>query len=246
MAFPEQRTLDSVFLWLIHRIAEVFGEKAILKGGMELRLFDLPRFTNDLDYVFVPFSSKKEIDTLLDGIMAEIPDAVVTKGMHSKMLRYRIETGGIAVQLEAGVADNCPSMTVSTAALSGKVKQLARLIRVMRLDTALAHKLAAWNERRLARDLYDVYCLHTLLGETPDRATLQERLTRIESRLPALRRKKSMTLRELAGMLRIEADGLADGKLQPLQSLLDQTASIGLEKKIRVALHSLANILDTW
>jgi hypothetical protein len=32
---------------------------------MELRLLDCPRYTNDLDYVFIPFASKKEVSKIL-------------------------------------------------------------------------------------------------------------------------------------------------------------------------------------
>jgi hypothetical protein len=135
---------------------------------------------------------------------------------------------------------------MSTAALSVRAGGLARVVRVMRLDVALAHKLAAWNERRLARDLYDVYCLHTLLGEAPDRETLLARLAVIESRLPALRGTKRMTAGEFAVQLAGEADALTPDKLEPLQSLLEASYRVGLEKKIRLSLHSLATLLHGW
>lgn len=54
--------------------------------------------------------------------------------------------------------------------------QPSRIVRVMALDYALAHKLAAWNERRLLRDLYDGYFLAGRLGETPVREVLDQRL----------------------------------------------------------------------
>ncbi len=52
--FPSDVSIDSVFVWLIHRISDEFEDHAILKGGMELRLLNCPRSTNDLDYIFVP------------------------------------------------------------------------------------------------------------------------------------------------------------------------------------------------
>ena len=38
-------TRDGLFLWVMHRFAEVFENHAVLKGGMALRLVDCPRRT---------------------------------------------------------------------------------------------------------------------------------------------------------------------------------------------------------
>ena len=50
---------------LIARVLDLFAQKfdkrAILRGGMVLRILGSPRFTNDLDYLFVPYESKKDI-----------------------------------------------------------------------------------------------------------------------------------------------------------------------------------------
>ena len=48
-------------IWLINKISEKFPDNAILKGGMVLRLLDCPRYTNDIDYTFIPFKSKNDI-----------------------------------------------------------------------------------------------------------------------------------------------------------------------------------------
>lgn len=48
---------------LLAKVLDVFAQKfdkqAVLRGGMVLRILGSPRFTNDLDYVFVPYRSKK-------------------------------------------------------------------------------------------------------------------------------------------------------------------------------------------
>ncbi len=36
-------------------ITQKFDKKAILRGGMVLRILGSPRYTNDLDYLFVPY-----------------------------------------------------------------------------------------------------------------------------------------------------------------------------------------------
>ena len=55
MIVPPTRpaTREDLMLWVMHRFSQVFGEHAIIKGGMALRLLDSPRATNDIDYVAV-------------------------------------------------------------------------------------------------------------------------------------------------------------------------------------------------
>lgn len=36
---------EGLFIWIIHRFSEEFGERAILKGGLVLRLLNSPRST---------------------------------------------------------------------------------------------------------------------------------------------------------------------------------------------------------
>jgi hypothetical protein len=45
----------------------------------------------------------------------------------------------------------------------------------MDYEIALAHKMAAWNERRLTRDIYDIW-FYLQMGIRPDEETLAERL----------------------------------------------------------------------
>ena len=41
---------------------------------------------------------------------------------------------------------------------------------------AFAHKLGAWLDRRLARDLYDIHVYYTYLRAVPDSAILEQRI----------------------------------------------------------------------
>ena len=73
----EAKTQQSLMVWLINFIADKFGNSAILKGGMELRLLDCPRFTNDLDFIFVPYSSKKDVSKIVIEALNKVPDLAV-------------------------------------------------------------------------------------------------------------------------------------------------------------------------
>ena len=60
------KSTEALLSWIIDFFAQKFGNSAILKGGMSLRLMHSPRYTNDVDYVFIPFDSKKDVKTLVE------------------------------------------------------------------------------------------------------------------------------------------------------------------------------------
>ncbi|QDV04639.1 hypothetical protein Poly30_01300 [Planctomycetes bacterium Poly30] len=237
-------TDDRLFLWVMHRFAEAFQQHAILKGDMALRLYDCPRSTTDLDYVFVPFDSTKSIAGKIEETLREIEDAVVTTSMNSKVLRADIRLDNAQIQVEASVGQECPSIASGTASLAVPLGLPSHVVRIMAPDTALAHKLAAWNERRLHRDLYDVYFLMIRVGARPELAALEGRLLKIESRLPALGKTRTMDLKtfglELAHTLTNLKQTDLDEELAPLLPAADLA---GLELRIRSALMPL---VEAW
>ncbi|MCK5199839.1 MAG: nucleotidyl transferase AbiEii/AbiGii toxin family protein, partial [Spirochaetales bacterium] len=150
------KTTDDLMLFLINLFAERFPQSAILKGGMALRLLDCPRYTNDLDYIFIPFLSKKDIVNDICKLLKKVPNLTFEYGLNSKCLRIKINYNNLSTQVEINVAEDCPSVPISTATLSSTTGQLSSVIRIMDYSVSMAHKLAAWNERRLIRDLYDL------------------------------------------------------------------------------------------
>lgn len=247
MTAPIRRpaTAEGLMLWIMHRFGEVFAQHAILRGGMALRLYDCPRSTTDIDYVFVPFASKNDIATDIRRTLRELANAVVEVRLHSKMLRATVALDDARVQVEASVATVCASEPMGTGSFAASLGQPSQIVRVMSPGLALAHKLAAWNERRLHRDLYDVYFLRTRAGAALDRATLVERLANVESRLPALRKTKSMTRDELAHELRSAADSLDRATVEAeLRPLLPEPELAGLVPRLRAAMIGVAEQLQ--
>jgi len=231
---PEKNTGDYIFLWLMHNISEKFKHHAILKGGMMLRLLDCPRKTIDLDYVFVPFNSKKEITAGLLEIVNNIEGAKITKTLNSKSLRIIIQVKKTTIQIDANVSDSCKSTTITTSSLARKVNEQPHVIRIMSFDVALSHKLAAWNERRLIRDLYDIYYIYKIIGVFPDLEILKSRLTKIESRLPAMKKIKTMSLEKFKTDLSYSIRNLSIKDMKKeLIPLLNEAFSIDLELKIK-------------
>lgn len=233
-------TADGLFLWVLHRFAEAFEEHAIVKGGLALRLFDCPRSTTDIDYVFVPYRSKNDVVGTLRAVLGELDGAAIRVHVHSKMIRADISVDGAAIRIEANVARECASLVVPTAGMALRQGQPSRLVRVMAPELALAHKLAAWNERRLLRDFYDIYYLTTRLGAQPDLATLRGRLRQIESRLPVLRNRRSMTLAELQAELMAAANALSEVAVRDeLAPILPADELAGLVPRLRSAITRL-------
>lgn len=247
MTVPLSRpaTSDGLFLWVMHRFAEVFEHHAVLKGGIALRLHDCPRSTTVIDYVFVPFRSKNDVRGRIEAILAELEGATIAMDAHSKMLRATIRLDTAAIQIEANVATECPTAAVPTGGFAIAQGQPSRIVRIMALDCAFAHKLAAWNERRLLRDLYDCYFLAGRLRERPDLGVLDRRLAKVESRLPGLKLRKRMTRAEFAAELRAAAEALDEAGLRAeLAPILPAEELVGLIPRIRSSVVRIAELLD--
>lgn len=247
MTAPIRRpaTPEGIILWVMHRFSEVFGLRAVLKGGMALRFLDCPRSTTELDYVFAPFDSKRDITRDVEATLNELVDARIEVTLHSKMLRATVRLDDVQIQVEISVADECPSEPIASAGLARSLGQPSQVVRVMRPPHALAHKLAAWNERRLYRDLFDVHFLRTRAGALPDLATLSARLGRVESRQPALKKVRSMTLGDFTAALRLAADQLDEADLHAeLDALLPPDETVGLTVRLRATLVAIADWID--
>jgi predicted nucleotidyltransferase component of viral defense system len=171
---PELKTQDDLFLYLMHVIHEKYQDSAILKGGMVLRLLGSQRETLDLDYVFVPFCSKKEIFSSIEELFESIEDLKSTISMNSKAIRINIEYESLRAQVEINVSEKVKSTAISTANLKESHNPTsARIIKIMSLDVALANKMAAWNERRLLRDIFDIYYFLEVQNVLPDLEVLE-------------------------------------------------------------------------
>jgi hypothetical protein len=52
--------VEQLLVEVMDVIARRFDKRAVLRGGMVLRVLGCERMTNDVDYVFVPYASKKD------------------------------------------------------------------------------------------------------------------------------------------------------------------------------------------
>lgn len=226
---------------VIDLFAQHFDKKAVLRGGMVLRLLGCERLTNDLDYVFTPFKSKNDIVKDILSALEKIPNIEVSHSLNSKCLRIILKSGNTVAQIEAKVAENVQTVIISDRELAHKYGLPTRLLHVVDYHVALANKMAAWNERRLIRDIYDVW-FFLKMSVRPDRKTLEERLKKPEySKLV----KKShyfsgKTLPEFFEFMRQQSADLTDHKIEAeLKDYLKKSDISGMAMKIKAALATL-------
>ena len=231
-----QQEIEELLSQIINLFADEFGKQAILRGGMILRLLDSPRFTNDLDYVFVPYKSKNDIAKAVLVALNKLEGVSVAHSLNSKCLRCVITKAGVTVQVEAKVDQSCKVEVVSTAALSKLYNQSPRIINVMAYDVALANKLAAWYERRLVRDLYDVY-LFLSMGVLPDKGVLSKRLQKPIFSTRVKTNRKSSDVEPFMSFLKETVANLsAEEVVDEMSAIFPAGELPGLELKIRKAI----------
>ena len=240
---PDITTVESLMIFLINTFSEKFPQSAILKGGMCLRLLDCPRWTNDIDYVFIPFNSKKDILKSVLAVLDEINGLTYEYSMNSKCLRIRIRYGELSTQIEANVAKHCSSTSISTAGLARQYGLLGKVIQVTSYDVAMANKLAAWNERSLIRDLYDLYFLYTMVKAMPNMTILEKRLKKVAS-TPRNKNPRQMTFDQLLSKLRDRLASLSAEDMLELADYLPNNELQGLEIKIRAQLLQLCDAIE--
>lgn len=229
---------------IINLLSEEFGEKFILRGGMVMRLLDSPRMTSDLDCLFVPFKSKNDIVELLISALGKIEGAQIDYSLNSKCLRCFVskesELGTTNVQVEAKVSLNCKTDVVSTASLSKTYSQIPKVVRVMAHEVSMANKLAAWYERRLIRDLYDVY-LFINMGVQPDEEIL---IARFKKPLFARNVKNKVEEEPLSldlfySFLKQEIEKLSFNDFsEQLRAILPSSDLLNLDMKVKAAILS--------
>ncbi len=228
-------TAEELMLFIINLFGEHFPQSAILKGGMALRLLDCPRFTNDLDYVFIPYKSKNDIVDDVCKLLDSVDGLNYTYNLNSKCLRIKINYNNILTQVEINVAKDCPSVPISTESLAVVASQLSRVVRIMDYRVSMAHKLAAWNERRLVRDLYDLNFYYSFLKVLPDDEVLKGRLKKVAS-TKNNKNPKCMSVKQLIDSLRSTLLDLSPNDINELADYITKENRAGLDVRLRANL----------
>jgi predicted nucleotidyltransferase component of viral defense system len=242
---------ESFMSWLINFFADKFPRHAILKGGMVLKIIGCPRSTNDIDYVFVPYKSKKDILPMIEKAIHNIPQLSMTHTFHSTNLRLIMiltnPNGQFQTQVEISVSDSVETEIMSTNDYALSYNNSPHIIHVIRFDVALAHKMAAWNERELMRDLYDIYFIYHALKTRPNIDILKQRLTKINYSKNVKKKKlpTRMSIDEFCLRLQEHLQKTTQIDIETeLEPLFERNFIIGLNKKIQATLSLLIQELS--
>ncbi|MFP4521719.1 MAG: nucleotidyl transferase AbiEii/AbiGii toxin family protein [Fibrobacterota bacterium] len=239
--------IELLMLEVLGKISDEFGNSAVLKGGMELRFLDCPRYTNGLDYVFIPFTSKKKIKDRLLKCLSGIDGVEISHSMDSKCIRCYIQRDKTGIQVEVTVARQCKTEELSTSAMARGTRTGPRIISVMKLDTAFSHKLAAWFERRLFKDLYDIYFFSLVIGIKPDFPVLLSRLESMRVRDKGRFRRKTVSVEDFIAVLETEKKRITHDVVESsMKDFLAPEELPGLEYKIKSAISRVISTLTDY
>jgi len=135
--------------------------------------------------------------------------------------------------VEISVKNECESQAMSSSAVATPYGMPSKIVRIAELSTAFAHKIAAWNERELLRDLFDVYQYKATLRVVPNLEILRRRLVKPRN-YPKVNPAKNMS--ELKEKLLSAANNLSERNISELKPLLPEAELAGLHLRIAAAL----------
>lgn len=225
----------------IDLLIQKFGNRAVLRGGMALRILGSPRFTNDIDMLFIPYKSKKDIVPEIIECLRAMPDCEMSHSLNSKCLRIVLTSGDTSIQVEAKAAMQAETAIASTRLIARPLNLPPRMLHVADHSVALANKMAAWNERRLIRDLYDI-CFFLQMNIRPDIKTLESRLKKpaYSKMVKSKDHFKGNTIAEFFELLQKYAAQLSDEEITTaLSDYLPPEETVGLAMQFRVTLNCL-------
>jgi len=196
-------------------------------------LLNSPRYTNDIDYVFVPFKSKNELKPLIEKKLSSVDGLKFGISLNSKVMVVSINYLSQSCQVEISAKNECESLAMSSSAVASPYGMPSKIVRIAELSAAFAHKIAAWNERELLRDLFDVYQYKATLRIEPNLEILRQRLIKPQNYSNA---NPAKDLDELKEKLLAAADKLCEKNIQELRPLLPEAELVGLHIRIAAAL----------
>ena len=243
------RTQEDLQIWLIHFLGKKFPQNAILKGGMAMKLLlNCPRYTNDLDYIFVPFKSRKPVLKQLSEALAEVNFLTIAstrQNSNAFVINIRLnDNPDIAVAIEFNVQLECNRVAANTTRMASVIQEPGQLVNVTNPREAMANKIAAWLERDLIRDIYDIF-FFTQSGFAPDIKTLEARLANISSQKRQRKLPCKMTMGDLAKFLEDRIEHLSDTEIDTLRAILSQDEIMLLKTQLRPTLLRLAKTFVT-
>jgi predicted nucleotidyltransferase component of viral defense system len=222
--------LESALFEVIQKVSMHFGPKAVLRGGMAMRLQGISRSTIDADFTFQPSRHKKEdFGNELVELISSMSDTPVKVNDHSHVLQIGATIEGEKIMVEGSTSASFEPDLISTGPLALRFNKQPALISIMPNDMAMAHKCAAWLERRLVRDLYDIYIFYDRLNARPNLDVLNMRLNKVNFLRGVKPRPKLKNESEYLCFLKGEVKEMLAADLEAqLEGLIDQRELSGI------------------
>lgn len=231
---------EKALLEVIHHISSAFGPEAVLKGGMSLRMYGITRSTIDVDYCFQPHKRKRGFMDDLVRIAEELFDVPPVVTADSKKVQILGKRNGVDVIIEASAHSGFEPETIATTAVAREVNLPPQLISVMPKSIAFAHKLGAWLDRRLARDLYDIHVYYSYLKAIPDPEILERRIVKPAYAKGVKGRPVLTSKEDFLQFLSDQADQMHDQELEDdLRGIVDERERVGIGMQILSTLRKL-------
>lgn len=233
--------LDRALLKVIHGIASKFGPSAVLKGGMSLRLQGIPRSTVDADFSFKPFKKKTPFSKDLLYVMNALCDREVSYLSDSKEIQVSGMVEGVKVVVEASAhAKDFEPQPMDTTFLSSQYNLPAAVVSVMPNGMGFSNKLGAWFDRRLSRDLYDIYVYYEILKSEPDQEILKERILKPNFVRLVKSRPKLNSIELFLELLREECEAKGETQIElELEGIIEERERKGVGKRILTTINRM-------
>jgi predicted nucleotidyltransferase component of viral defense system len=226
------KTPDRLLARLINCLADQFKDELVLKGGMQLRLLNSPRRTQDLDYAWKRAGSRKffakKIKVSLEKLsgikVSPLEDEVFT----SRGFILDVEDDGnkekAKVEINVVKAFHQNPQPLATTPLANQFNLEIKIVSSLALPEAFSHKLAAAIERGLARDFYDLTQFEPLTSF--DETTLKARLSKLSI---DRQRFTSVSPQQASALLKKRFQELSEERIeQELSGLLDEAQMRGI------------------
>ncbi|MBF0199036.1 MAG: nucleotidyl transferase AbiEii/AbiGii toxin family protein [Planctomycetes bacterium] len=237
-----EEKLDKALLRAIQAISEKFGPTAVLKGGMALRLQGIPRSTIDADFSFKPFKKKTPFTSDLVSLMNHICDETVKVASDSKKLQVVGMIEGTQILIEASaLAEDFDSEPLDTTEISNHYDLPPSIISIMPNSMAFSNKLGAWYDRRLSRDLYDIYVYYDILKIHPDYDILINRILKPNFTKLVKIKPKLSSIDAFTDFIRDQCSTKGDLEIEnELEGIIEERERRGIGKKITTTIRRMS------
>jgi predicted nucleotidyltransferase component of viral defense system len=142
------------------------SERIIFKGGTALRLlYDSPRFSEDLDFSVTDKIEPREFKDIINRIVKS-DDRLVVRDLASKYYTHLAEIRikepwqdiAFSVKIEISkriIKEN--EVSLGNALVKSPVSNIAVMVQAFTLEQILADKLRVIKERKMPRDIFDIW-----------------------------------------------------------------------------------------